>query len=521
MSRFLGFDSRTKSLAAVIVDTDTGRIIYRRRMDYDEALPHYNTRRGILPSADPLVQQTDPCMWADGLDMLLELMRQDGVDFAAISGIAGSAQPHGSVCLNHRFLAEGIQPGSDGLGAAVRPLLTRQVSPVWSDLSTFDECRMINQLLGGAENVQRLTGSPATERFAAAQIRKFARLSPADYESTAVIHPASSFMASLLVGASAPTAITDASATNLFDIVRRCWAPEMLEATAPGLAAKLPALMESGAVCGTIADYFQHRYGFHAGTPVLAWCGSTMDGLVGMGALKSGTMVASLGTIDTCSCIMKAPAFDPRGYGHVFVGADGSCQALICFQNGGAARDAVRRRYNMSWQDFDDRAFQVTPAGNNGNMMLPYYFPECTPLILNARPLLDGTPLFVGGDDGVGTVRALVEAQAISMRNHSDWACPKIKLLRLTGASSRSREIAQVYADVFGVRVERHSIPDAPALGAALRCAHAINGASYSALSKTFCACDESLTVEPIPDNVALYTKMREKYRQLEKSMAD
>ena len=241
--------------------------------------------------------------------------------------------------------------------------------------------------------------------------------------------------------------------------------------------------------------------------------------MIGLGGYKPGTVVIALKTSDTCFASVKKPPIDESGYGHVFMSATEGYIALNCFQNGGVARRIIRDRYGLEWKDFDDRAIQVTPPGNNGNMILPYFLPESTPLVLNAGPVVVGSALFTTWMDGVAMVRALVEAQAMSMYLHSAWAIGKPKTIRLTGSASRRRGLAQVYADVFNAKVERIAVNDAGALGAAIRAANVAGQIPLSALTKQFCSFDDSMSLQPIPENVAVYKQMLPKYEQLEKSV--
>ena len=61
---FLGLDSSTQSLSAVVVDLDARGVIYETAVGFDDALPAYGTRNGVLPHADPRVVHAPPLMWA-------------------------------------------------------------------------------------------------------------------------------------------------------------------------------------------------------------------------------------------------------------------------------------------------------------------------------------------------------------------------------------------------------------------------------------------------------------------------
>ena len=47
-----------------------------------------------------------------------------------------------------------------------------QQSPIWQDSSTTEECKLLNESVGGEQSLADLTGSRAYERFTASQILK-------------------------------------------------------------------------------------------------------------------------------------------------------------------------------------------------------------------------------------------------------------------------------------------------------------------------------------------------------------
>ena len=74
--------------------------------------------------------------------------------------------------------------------------------------------------------------------------------------------------------------------------------------------------------------------------------------------------------------------------------------------------------------------------------------------------------------DGPGNVRALVEAQMMSMAIHSRWMGVEVKTIHATGGASANRAILQVMADVFGADVYQFDVGNSACLGAALRAFH-------------------------------------------------
>src|SRR5664279_4011648 len=254
---FLGLDSSTQSLSAVVIDLDARRVIYEQSLNFDKALPHYGTRNGVLPNRDPLVKHSPPLMWAEALDLIFAQMKKDGVALGQILAISGSGQQHGSVYLNDKAAdaLANLDP-QKSLVENLRGVFSRKTSPIWMDSSTAKECAEIRKKLGGIKYTASRTGSDAFERFTGPQIRKFYQTEPKAYDKTASIALVSSFMASLLAGKIAPIDFGDGAGMNLMDIQKKTWHPAAFQATAPELHSKLPALAESCKVIGPVSRYF-------------------------------------------------------------------------------------------------------------------------------------------------------------------------------------------------------------------------------------------------------------------------
>jgi xylulokinase len=515
--RFLGLDSSTQSLTALIVDTKTGEA-RDSSVNFGARLPQYRSPNGFLPHDDPRVKHSDPLMWVEALDLLLGEMRAAGVDFSDIRGISGAGQQHGSVYLGQPLDEAGRWSASAPLVDQVRPLLSRATAPIWMDSSTSAECAEIAAAVGGDDRMVALTGSRAIERFTGPQIRKFWKDDRAAYDSTAEIHLVSSFVASLLAGAGAAIDFGDGAGMNLLELATGRWHPALLDATAPGLGRKLKPAVASSTQVGFVADYFVKRYGFAPGTPVYAFSGDNPSSLVGMGATQPGTAVVSLGTSDTMFAAMAAPRTDPRGYGNVFGNPAGGFMALCCFANGSLAREEITRRFNMSWDEFSRAILERTQPGNGGDLLLPYFVPEITPALPQPAVRWFGSPVFKAGKSPDAAARAVVEAQALSMREHSAWIGVPPGRILVTGGASKNPAILRVLADVFQAEIVPLRVGNSSALGGALRAAQAGEGRGWDELYARFAAPDVDRRVKPDPRAKVVY---EDRAAQLRECIAD
>ena len=521
MKLFVGLDCSTQSLTTLVlaVDGAAREIVFQRSIEFDTELPHYGTSHGVLPSEDPHLAHSPPLMWVEALDRAFAAITASGLDRARICAIAGSGQQHGSVYL-HASATDRLARATPGepLAPQLAGAFSRATAPIWMDSSTTVECAEIEAAAGGATHLAALTGSRAFERFTAAQIRRFFKRDPTAYAATDRIHLVSSFMASLLLGGHAPLDPGDASGMNLMALATSAWLPGVLEATAPDLAAKLPTIVPATTVIGTLSPYWQARYQLPPAR-VVVWTGDNPSSLVGTGLTREGRVAVSLGTSDTVFGPMREPRVDGSGTGHVFGAPTGAFMGLTCFSNGSLARERVRDAYGLDWAGFS-AALASTPPGNGGALMLPWFEPEITPTVL--VPGVHRRGLDAG--DAHANVRAVVEAQMMSMVNHSRWMGAAVRTIHATGGASANRHILQVMADVFGADVYQFRVDNAACLGAALRAWHAAALADEAPVGWDDVVRDvaepiAATRVTPNPDAVATYRQLRDEYAAFERAM--
>jgi xylulokinase len=378
------------------------------------------------------------------------------------------------------------------------------------DSSTGCECAEIEAGLGGPDAVAQLTGSRAFPRFTGPQIRKFWRNEPDAYARTERIHLVSSFLGSVLMGQHASIDHADGSGMNLMDIRSREWSAAALDATAPGLRDKLPALVPSSTVIGTLKADWQQRFALPP-VRIVAWSGDNPCSMVGTGLVREGQLAVSLGTSDTVFGPMREPRVSRNGTGHVLASALGAYMGITVFRNGSLARERVRDEFGWTWNGFS-KALRQTPAGNGGAMMLPWFEPEITPSV--SRPTVVRVGLDRAGP--AQHVRATVEAQMMALFRHSAWMGVRPVTIHATGGAAVNREILRVMADVFDAEVYHFEATDSAALGAALRAWQADTGLDWAPVVRDFTTPVAASRTCPDRAHVQTYQALQARYIALE-----
>lgn len=95
---FLGLDISTQQLKAVVTNGD-GAPTRHAAVQFDRDLPRYGTANGAIRGPDQGEVTSPVEMWLEAVDLLLEKLRNSGVDFRAIRAVSGAAQ----VCFKFFF----------------------------------------------------------------------------------------------------------------------------------------------------------------------------------------------------------------------------------------------------------------------------------------------------------------------------------------------------------------------------------------------------------------------------------
>jgi len=202
----------------------------------------------------------------------------------------------------------------------------------------------------------------------------------------------------------------------------------------------------------------------------------------------------------------------------VFGSPTGDYMTLICFKNGSLAREKIRDDYGIKdWDKFGE-ALTATPPGSNGGILLPWFEAEIVPRV--NKPGIHRFDL--DEKDAAANCRAIVEAQMMTMRLHSQWMKVAPDRIFATGGASQDSPILQIMADVMNCRVLRIEVSKSAALGAALRAAHgwlaqAGEKPKWEKVVAGFTNPIPNSEIRPAPKAARIYDQLIKKYTACER----
>ncbi|CAM9213716.1 unnamed protein product [Chrysoparadoxa australica] len=532
---WLGLDLSTQSLSVAVLSNESMTPLSISSINFQDHLPHYATSNGMHIDGDAV---TSPVrMWLDAVDIaLMKLKETEKGGSQAPTHLGGcypalkyypyfflsvSGQQHGTV-----YWAAGAEEKLKGLASkgprttlneALWPCWARLDCPIWADSSTVAQCHALEEAMGGAAHVAKATGSSAYPRFSGNQICRLSVEEPEMFAGCERISLVSSFVTSLLIGKYASIDTSDGSGMNLMDLNEKKWHAQAVKACsgngdAPALLQRLGPLSDPTEIAGELSAFFHSKYGLPVGCPVVVGTGDNPSSLAATIAFTSSpestagihavlvtanllpfqcamlartfphhnscTTQVSLGTSDTIIGLTGLPV--PQPVGHIMVNPVDPDQyfAMLVYKNGSLIRKRLRDLYcEGSWDKFE-LCLKSTQPGNGGKLGLFLDLAEITPQLERTGDYFcnaDGEALEESSLTGSEKVRALVEGRFLSMRARlQQMGIPPPSRLIAVGGGSASRGILQVLADVFGADVYTFAVPDAAAVGAALRAKHGV-----------------------------------------------
>jgi len=494
MAYMMGIDVGTTGTRAVIVRPD-GHVMGAATGD------HQPMR---MPKAG-WAEQEPQDWWQATIQAVRSALDAAGLSGSDIAAIGLSGQMHGVVLL-------------DESNAVLYPSL------IWCDQRSHVQCEWITSRVG-AERLIKLVLNPALTGFSAPKLLWLRDNEPRVYERAAHCLLPKDFVRHRLTGEFA-TDVSDASGTLLFDVAKRRWSQEVLEALDIDRSL-LPRAYESAKITGEITSQTALVTGLKAGTPVVAGAGDQAASAVGNGIVSKGLTSATLGTSGVIFTYTATPKLDPRGRIHTFCHAvPGKWHVMGVTQSAGLSLRWFREQFGAmeAWYagrtaedpyDLIIREAEKIPPGSDGLIFLPYLMVERTPhLDAHARGMWFGlTAAHTRGH----MIRSILEGVAFSLRDSleifKELQIP-VAQIRASGGGSRSAAWRRIQADIYGKQLVTLQESEGSAFGAALLAG--VGGKIYSSVEESARqAIHLRDQVAPQPANSRIYDRVYQVYQGL------
>jgi xylulokinase len=456
VTSLVGLDVGTTGVKALALSAD-GVVTGRAEEEYPLSTPR------------PGWAEQDPDDWVRAAEVALS---QLGGEERSV-GLSG--QMHGLVVL-------------DSEQRVLRPAI------LWNDQRTAAECAEIEERIGLGRLIE-LTGNRALPGFTAPKLLWLRRHEPEVYARIEHVLLPKDYVRLRLTGERATDA-ADASGTLLFDVSRRRWSEEVLDALDIPVA-WLPAAYESPDV------------------PAAPGAGDQAAAALGVGVDRPGPLSVVLGTSGVVFAALPGFAADPQARVHAFCHAvPGRWHAMGVMLSAAGSLRWVRDVLGGTYEELIAEA-ERWPPGVEGLTFLPYLQGERTP---HADPNARGA--FVGltlRHDRGALVRAVLEGVAYGLRDSLELLRGlgvEADVGRASGGGARSDLWLRIAATVFDLPLERPVVEEGSAYGAALLAG--VAAGTFSDVHEAVEACVRTTgRVEPEPSWREAYEAGYARFRAL------
>jgi len=427
---YLGIDLGTSSVKAVLMD-EAGAVCASASHALQVSHPH------------PRWSEQDPATWWSATEAAVTEVLS-GIDARRIAGIGLSGQMHGATLL-------------DASDTILRPAI------LWNDGRSDVECAELERVPG----FRAITGNLAMPGFTAPKLAWVRRHEPDVFARIAKVLLPKDYLRLRLTG-DYVTDASDAAGTLWLDVSKREWSDAMLAAT--GLdRSHMPRVVEGTQPAGRLRRELADRWGMDT-VPVAGGGGDNAAGAVGVGIVRHGQAMLSLGTSGVCFAVSDGFRSSPEQAVHSFCHAlPDTWHLMSVMLNAASCLDVTARLTGFT--DVPALLAEAEAQGlrKHGPMFLPYLTGERTP---HNDAHVRGSFTHLGPDtERADLANATLEGVGLGLLDgllameSTGLVADEITVI---GGGSRSAYWTQMLADILGKRlVLRAGGEVGPALGAA------------------------------------------------------
>jgi xylulokinase len=362
--------------------------------------------------------------------------------------------------------------GATVLDAADRPL---RPAILWNDGRSHAECAALEAAVPA---LHAITGNLAMPGFTAPKLLWMRAHEPDLFARIARVLLPKDYVRLCMTGDMASD-LSDSAGTLWLDVGKRSWSEEMLAACGLGVN-QMPQLYEGSAVTGTLRAEVAARWSM-ARVPVAAGGGDNAAGAAGVGVIREGQALLSLGTSGVIFAATGSFRPNPARAVHAFCHClPGLWHQMAVHLSAASGIDwAARLTGSAGPAELFARA-EAAGVGAGRELFLPYLSGERTP---HNDPHVRGAFLGLDNETDAGRLAAAVlEGVAFALADGMAAlrsAGTDLAELSVIGGGARSRHWGTILAAALDARlVYLEGGEVGPALGAAKLAEIAVTGAS-------------------------------------------
>ncbi|MCE0495714.1 xylulokinase [Vibrio salinus] len=478
---FIGIDLGTSGVKTILM-SETGDILASTTTEISVSRPH------------PLWSEQAPDdWWAATLTSLKALSEQHHLNQVKAIGLSG--QMHGVTLL-------------DSQHQVIRPAI------LWNDGRCEAECHELEKLVPESRDI---TGNLMMPGFSAPKLKWLAKNEPECFSRIDKVLLPKDYLRYLLTGEFA-TDLSDAAGTMWLDVKARDWSDELLNACELSRS-HMPALYEGNEITGTLKPMLAKQFGMDE-VPVVAGGGDNAAGAIGVGIIKPGQAMISLGTSGVYFSVSKQFISNPDSALHSFCHAlPGTWHTMSVILSAASCLNWVAELtgYDTVSSMMDD---VERNAPETNVIFLPYLSGERTP---HNNPNAKGVFFGMTHDTSKLTLaQAVLEGVGFALADGLDAlheTGEKPDQITLIGGGAKSSYWRQLLTNIFNLDlVYRRGGDVGPALGAARLAQLGVLGSG--AMIEDVCPLPE--IIESHKPDIAQHKKLsvkRETFRMLYKQL--
>ncbi|WP_226037990.1 xylulokinase [Aquibacillus saliphilus] len=383
------------------------------------------------------VEQNPLNWWQAICESTNYLIKENNIEPSQINVVTFSGQMMGVVPVDKK-------------GDSIHPAI------IWADMRATKQANLATTSLG-EDYLYHITGNKMTSSYSGPKIAWIKENKPKIYQATYKFLQAKDYIVAKLTGAFL-TDYSDASGTNLFDIHQKKWCDDIIDFWKIDKS-KLPDVVASTKVAGTVKEQVASEIGLLEGTPVVIGGADGSCAALGAGIVNVGDAFNYLGSSSWVAGVSDNPIIDEQKRIFNFIHLDDTkIMPIGTMQAAGTLIDWVITQWYRDYSLTDKKkAYQVmnqeieqSTIGANGLTFLPYMLGERSPWWKEEikASILGLTPEHKRGDFS----RAAMEGITLNLRlilDALEESGLSMKEFWLFGGGANSMIWRQMVSDLF------------------------------------------------------------------------